>query len=119
MAVLLRGCSVVSTLLRTPSRLVPFRWAEDYRSTQFHIYSAHEEYYAGCGPESSAVRRYAADHDSTVNGIVREYLTTLAAHQDRANRARSRLRRLSEQSQGRLGKKIWPREDLHDRSSVS
>ena len=42
----------------------------------------------------AAVRRYAADHDSTVNGIVREYLTTLAAHQDRANRARSRLRRL-------------------------
>lgn len=67
----------------------------------------------------AAVRRHAAEHNSTVNGIVREYLTNLAAHQDRASQARSRLRQLSKQSQGRLGKKTWNREDLHDRSGVS
>ncbi len=63
----------------------------------------------------AAVRRHAAEHDSTVNALVREYLTNLAAHEDRAGRARARLRQLSKQSQGRLGRKTWSREDLHDR----
>jgi len=63
----------------------------------------------------SAVRRHAAERNSTVNALVREYLTNLARHQDRARRARARLRQLSNQSQGRLGKKAWTREDLHDR----
>ena len=51
----------------------------------------------------AAVRRYAAEHDSSVNALVREYLTNLAGHRDRARRARARLRQLSKQSQGRLG----------------
>lgn len=63
----------------------------------------------------TAVRRHAAERNSTVNALVREYLTNLAAHEDRAKRARARLRQLSEQSQGRLGKKTWSREALHDR----
>lgn len=63
----------------------------------------------------AAVRRHAAERNSTVNGLVREFLTNLAQHQDRARRARGRLRQLSRQSQGRLGKKTWTREDLHDR----
>jgi hypothetical protein len=63
----------------------------------------------------SAVRRHAASRDSTVNALVREYLTSLAQHDDRAKRARARLRQLSRNSQGRLGKKTWTREDLHDR----
>ncbi|PWU01811.1 MAG: MerR family transcriptional regulator [Terriglobia bacterium] len=63
----------------------------------------------------AAARRHAAEHNSTVNALVREYLTNLAAHQDRASRARTRLRQLSRQSQGRLGKKTWAREELHDR----
>jgi hypothetical protein len=63
----------------------------------------------------AAVRRHAAECNSTVNALVRDYLTSLAAHQDRAKRARARLRQLSAQSQGRLGKKTWTREDLHDR----
>ncbi len=63
----------------------------------------------------AAVRRHAAERNSTVNALVREYLTGLAAHQDRAKRARARLRQLSMRSQGQLGKKTWTREDLHDR----
>ena len=63
----------------------------------------------------AAVRRHAAEHDRTVNALVRDYLTNLAAHEDRANRARTRLRQLSVQSKGRLGKKTWFRGDLHDR----
>lgn len=63
----------------------------------------------------ATVRRHAAERNSTVNALVREYLTGLAAHEDRAKRARVRLRQLSAQSQGRLGKKTWSREELHDR----
>lgn len=63
----------------------------------------------------AAVRRHAAERNSTVNALVREYLTNLAQHQDRARHARARLRQLSKQSQGRLGKRTWTREDLHDR----
>jgi hypothetical protein len=63
----------------------------------------------------SAARRHAAGRNSTVNALVREYLTNLAAHDARADGARARLRQLSEESQGRLGKKTWSREELHDR----
>jgi len=63
----------------------------------------------------SAVRRHAAERNSTVNALVREYLTNLAAHESRAGRARARLRQLSRRSNGRLGKKTWSREELHDR----
>jgi hypothetical protein len=63
----------------------------------------------------AAVRRHAAERNSSVNALVREYLTNLAAHEDRANRARARLRQLSKQSVGRLGKRTWTRDDLHDR----
>jgi len=63
----------------------------------------------------AAARRHAAERNSTVNALVREYLTNLAAHDDRAKRALANIRRLSAQSKGRLGKKTWSREDLHDR----
>jgi hypothetical protein len=63
----------------------------------------------------AAVRRHAAERNSTVNALVREYLTNLASHDNRASQARARLRQLSAQSQGRLGKKTWSREELHDR----
>jgi hypothetical protein len=63
----------------------------------------------------ATVRRHAAERNSSVNALVRDYLTGLAAHQDRAKSARARLRKLSAQSQGRLGKKTWTRQDLHER----
>jgi hypothetical protein len=63
----------------------------------------------------ATVRRYAAERNSTVNALVREHLAGLAAHEDRAKRARARLRQLSARSQGRLGKKTWTRDDLHER----
>ena len=63
----------------------------------------------------AVVRRLAAEQNSSVNALVREYLTNLAEHENRAARARARLRQLSMQSQGRLGKKTWTRDALHDR----
>ena len=63
----------------------------------------------------AAARRYASEQNSTVNALVRDYLTRLAQHDSRAKRARARIRQLSEESTGRLGKKTWSRDDLHER----
>jgi len=63
----------------------------------------------------SAARRRAAEQNSTVNALVREYLTNLAQQDDRARRARARLKQLSKQSEGRLGRKTWTRDQLHER----
>lgn len=61
------------------------------------------------------VRRYAAEHGSTVNALVREFLTGLADREDRARKARQRIRQLSEQSTARVGSRSWIREELHER----
>lgn len=62
-----------------------------------------------------AARRYAAERDTSVNGLVREFLRDLATRQDRARDARRRLRRLAGQSRATLGPKAWSRDDLHAR----
>ena len=61
------------------------------------------------------VRLYAAERGSTVNALVREFLGSLAAREDRARRARQRIRELSERSAARIGSRSWTREDLHER----
>jgi hypothetical protein len=63
----------------------------------------------------ASVRRYAAARDSSVNSLVREFLTQLAEREDRARGARERIEQLSRRSSGRLGQKTWDRESLHDR----
>ncbi len=65
----------------------------------------------------AAVRKYAAERNSSINSLVREYLTNLASHDDRVRRARERLRELSAGSQGSLGPKVWTRDELHDRQT--
>jgi hypothetical protein len=67
----------------------------------------------------AAVRRYASNNNTTVNGLVRDYLTRLATQEDRAAKARRRLLELSEQSEGRLGNWVWNREELYDRGMLS
>jgi hypothetical protein len=62
-----------------------------------------------------AVRRYAAEHDSSVNGIVREFLNGIAKRGDRAKKARARIMALSQLSRGRIGMIAWNRDDLHER----
>jgi hypothetical protein len=61
------------------------------------------------------VRRYAVEHNTTVNAMVREHLTRIADHADRASRARERIRQLSEKSSARIGSAGWSREALHER----
>jgi len=62
-----------------------------------------------------AVRRYAAERESSVNGLVREFLAAIAEREDRARNARRRIEQLSRRSKARLGPKTWDRESLHDR----
>jgi hypothetical protein len=63
----------------------------------------------------SEVRRYAAQRDTTVNALVRDFLTRLATQEDRAAKARQRLLELSDTSEGRMGDQKWNRERLYDR----
>ena len=63
----------------------------------------------------SAVRRYAAGRDRTVNGLVRDYLREIASREDKVKAARTQIRELSLQSTARLGKARWTREELHER----
>ena len=63
----------------------------------------------------SAVRKYAAERNSSVNGLVREFLGSIAEREDRAKKARRRIRELSESSEARIGSKTWSRDELHAR----
>ena len=62
-----------------------------------------------------AVRLHAAERNTTVNALVRRYLTGIAARDDRARKARKRIRQLSEQSMAKVGSRTWTRADLHER----
>ena len=63
----------------------------------------------------SAVRTYAAERNSSVNALVREFLTAIAHREDRAKKARQRIRELSESSDARIGSTSWSRDELHAR----
>lgn len=80
-----------------------------------------------------AVRLYAAARNSTVEALVREFLTELANRKgrtpkarrrivelskrskDQTREARRRIVELSERSTARIGSHAWTREDLHER----
>lgn len=63
----------------------------------------------------SSVRRYATDHNLSVNALVRTYLAEIATREDRAQKARQRIKELSEQSSARIGSNSWNRSELHER----
>ncbi len=61
------------------------------------------------------VRKYAANHGTTVNAIVRDHLTRIATEADKAARARKRLVQLSRASAAEVGAIDWKRDDLYGR----
>ncbi len=63
----------------------------------------------------AAARRYALAHDSSVNGLVREFLNQIANSEDRARNARLRIAELSRRSPARIGTITWKRDELHER----
>ena len=61
------------------------------------------------------VRLYAAERGSTLDALVREFLTDLVSREDRTRKARQRIKELSERSGARIGSRSWTREELHER----
>jgi plasmid stability protein len=59
-------------------------------------------------------RIYAAKHNTTVNALVRDYLTQLVAFEDRAARAREELVEMAKTSKARMGSWKWNREDAYE-----
>jgi Family of unknown function (DUF6364) len=65
------------------------------------------------------VRKIAADRDTTLTGLVRAYLEQVAEENARSGRKKRELEALEksfERFQVKLGKIIWKREDLYERS---
>jgi hypothetical protein len=65
------------------------------------------------------VRKIAVDRDTTLTGLVREYLNEVARQEaaaGRKRREREALERTFEQFQYKVGEKTWKREDLYERS---
>jgi hypothetical protein len=60
-------------------------------------------------------RVYAAKRNTSVNGLVRDFLEGIAKQEDRTERARRRLRELAERSTLEVGDVTWKRDDLYDR----
>ena len=64
------------------------------------------------------VRVIAAERDTTLTGLVREYLEKLAAEEaatGRKRREREALERSFERFQFKVGKRTWKREELYAR----
>jgi|SRR5579864_9015526 len=65
------------------------------------------------------LRKLAVDRDTTLTGLVRDYLEKLAAESVTSGRKRRELEALErsfKQFQFRVGKRTWQREDLYERS---
>jgi Family of unknown function (DUF6364) len=65
------------------------------------------------------VRKIAIDRDTTLTGMIREYLERVAAEDSasgRKRREREILERSFTQFQFKVGKRTWKREDLYGRS---
>ena len=60
-----------------------------------------------------AARQYAASMNSSVNALLRAYLTELANRKNAADGARKRIRAMSARSTARIGSGSWKREDLY------
>jgi hypothetical protein len=61
------------------------------------------------------VRVYAAKRNTSVNGLVRDFLNGIAEQEDKTVRARRRLRELMDRSTLEVGSVTWSRDELHDR----
>jgi len=62
-----------------------------------------------------AARKVALDQRTSVNQLVREYLTALVEEPGRRRFARARLKAAFETGLVNAGERNWSRDDLHDR----
>ncbi len=60
-------------------------------------------------------RKVALDRNTSVNQMVRDYLTEVVRERDRRRAALRRLDRIFRSCRIELGPRTWTREDLHER----
>ena len=60
-------------------------------------------------------RKYALERRTTVNQLVREYLTGLNSQEEQRRVARERLMAAFKRGVVEVGERTWTREDLHER----
>jgi len=61
-------------------------------------------------------RKIAVDKDTTVTGLIRNYLENLVEQEGKSKKETiSELVELLNRSSAEVGKKTWTREDLHER----
>ncbi len=61
------------------------------------------------------VRKYAVEHDTTVNALVREALQRIADRAASQQQGWDDLFRLADQAKAEVGPITWKREDLYER----
>jgi predicted transcriptional regulator len=62
-----------------------------------------------------AARKIAVDRDTSVNNLVREYLTDLVQRADKQQSALEEIREIFRTTRARMGPITWTRDDLHER----
>ena len=65
------------------------------------------------------IRKIAVERDTTLTGLIRDYLVRLAAENvvsGRRRREREALRRSFSEFKFHVGKRTWKRQDLYDRT---
>ena len=62
-----------------------------------------------------AARRIALDRDTSVNQLVRDYLTELVNQSDRQKAALRDIEQMFRTSRYEIGPITWTRDDLHER----
>ena len=60
-------------------------------------------------------RRIAAERSTSLNAMIREYLTRLTERESRAVTARRRIVELCRASDAEIGDQTWGRDELYDR----
>ena len=61
------------------------------------------------------VRKYAAEHDTSVNAIVREKLAEVVAPKQRVADALKRMEAIADKAGMEVGPITWKRDDLYER----
>ncbi len=61
------------------------------------------------------VRKYAAEHDTTVNAIVREKLAEVVASKKRMADSIERMRKIADEGGMTVGPITWTRDDIYER----
>jgi len=62
-----------------------------------------------------AARRTAVDRNTSVNQLVREFLSRLVRESDQQEAALARLEEIFREDRIQVGRRTWKRQDLHER----